>query len=309
MKIIDKDTELRIHGHDPLGPILKPSNKVIEFGTFIEDLQIDKKPFQLGPSTKKESITNAINFFNKHFKLHKIPYKNELRCDIDKFVLKHIPGIKIPLKIHNIARNIHPFNLPVRYTGETMIECMVVENVTYIATDYFIDNMKLSFKEIILPPQITELTSSSYVHEVTHTQLAHIKGIIKDYYNSEILSIFLEILSIYETQEKLLPLQDAMRLTELYQELYTLEEYSKGVSTFNQDDLIDSTKYTTSIIKAYHLFIEYYYGTPSLKKYILECIQNIFDGNLQLEELLDEFEISIDSTISHPKLIKYFTRS
>lgn len=308
MKIIDKETELRIHGHDPLGPILKPSSKIIDFGTFIENLEIDKKPFQLRPSTKQEAITNAINFFNTHFKLHKIPYKSELRCDIDKFILRHLPGIKIPLQIHNIARNIHPFNLPVRYTGETMIECMVVENVTYIATDYFIDNMKLSFKEIILPPQITELTSSSYVHEVTHTQLAHIKGIIKDYYNSEILSIFLEILSIYETQEYLLPLQDAMRLTELYHELYTLEEHSKGVSTYKEDDLIDSTKYTTSIIKAYHLFVEYYYGSPALKKYILESIQNILDGNISLEELLDEFEITIHSSIDNPKLTKYFKR-
>ena len=42
MKIIDKETELRIHGHDPLGPILKPSSKIIDFGTFIENLEIDK---------------------------------------------------------------------------------------------------------------------------------------------------------------------------------------------------------------------------------------------------------------------------
>lgn len=308
MKIIDKDTELRIHGHDSLGPILRPNAKIIDFATFIEEMEIDKRSYYLGPSTKKESISEAINFFNRHFKLHKIPYKNELRCDIDKFVLKHLPGIKIPLKIHNVARNIHPFNLPVRYTGETMIECMVVENVTYIATDYFIDNMKLSFKEIILPPQVTQLTASSYVHEVTHTQLAHVKGIIKDYYNSEVLSIFLEILCVSENSDRLLSLQDAMRLTELYQELYTLEENSKGVSTFSKDDLIDSTKYTTSILKAYHLFVEYYYGTPALKKYILTTIQNIFDGNLQLEELLDEFEITIDNAVDNPKLTRYFLR-
>lgn len=310
MKIIDKDTELRIHGHDPIGEILVPDEKIIDFATFIEELEIEKRKYFLGPANKKESILEGQNFFNRHFKLHKVPYKNELRCDIDRFILKHLPGIKIPLKIHNIARNIHPFNLPVRYTGSDLIECMVVENVTYIATDYFIDNMKLSFKEIVLPPQITELTASSYVHEVTHTQLAHVKGIIRDYYNSEILSIFLEILCVYESskQETLLPLQDAMRLTELYQELYTLEEHNKGIKKVEQSELIDSTKYSTSIIKAYNLFVEYYYGTPALRKYILTCIQNILDGNLQLEELLDEFEITIHSSLDNPKLTRYFLR-
>ena len=57
---------------------------------------------------------------------------------------------------------------------------------------------------------------------------------------------------------------------------------------FIQEDLINASKYAQSIIKALGLFTEYYYGTPSLKKYILNSIQNIFNGSLQLEELLEE---------------------
>jgi hypothetical protein len=45
-----------------------------------------------------------------------------------------------------------------------------------------------------------------------------------------------------------------------------------------------------------------------MKKYILTCIQNILDGNLQLEELLEEFEITVDSSLDNPKLTKYFLR-
>lgn len=295
MNLIDKETEIAIHGYDPIPEILNPTPEMIDFAIFIEDLRIDKKPFYLGPSTKKEVLTNSKDFFNRHFKLNKVPYKGNIRNKLDVLALRHIPGTELPLRIHNsLIPYIDPLKLPVSFSSQTLTECMVVENVTLIQNPQFINGMKLSFKEIILPNQISELTESSYVHEITHTQLAHIKGIIKNYYNSEVLSIFLELLNIYESkkQETLLPLQNACRLTELYQVLYMLKEHSKGIKEFEQDDLIDASKYTESIFKAYGLFTEYILGSNALKKYILNSIQNIFNGNLQLEELLDEFELT-----------------
>jgi hypothetical protein len=120
----------------------------------------------------------------------------------------------------------------------------------------------------------------------------------------------MELLNVHESpkQDTLLPLQDAIRMTELYDLLYRLESVHKKIQEEPYDDLIDATKYTESIIKAYGLFVEYYYGTPALKKYILTCIQNILDGNLELEELLDEFEITVESSINNPKLTRYFLR-
>lgn len=295
MNLIDKETEIAIHGYNPVIEALKPTPEMIDFATFIEDLRIDKKSFYLGPSTKEEVLANSKDFFNRHFKLNKVPFKGNLRNKLDISVLRHVPGTELPLKIHNsLIPYIDPLKLPVSFSSQTITECMVVENVTLIQNPMFINGMKLSFKEIILPAQITELIESSYVHEITHTQLAHLKGIIKNYYNSEVLSIFLELLNIYESkkQETLLPLQNACRLTELYQILYMLEEQSKGVKEYEYDELINASKYTESIFKAYGLFTEYLLGSNALKKYILNSIQNIFNGNLQLEDLLDEFELT-----------------
>ncbi len=310
MKLVDREIELKVHGYDPVTDIITPNKTMIDFGTFIEDLHISERKYSLGQSTKKEVLTNSKEFLTRHFKLHKVPYKGEIRCKIDKFMLRHLPGIEEPLKFHNKIRYIDPFNLPVSFTSSSIIECMVVENITFISVDEFINRMLLSYRGIILPPQINELTESSYVHELTHTQLAHQKGIIKNYYNSEVLSIFLELLNIYESskQETLLPLQDAMRLTELYDELYRLELYHQGSKEEPYDDLIEASKYTESIFKAYNLFVEYYYGSIDLRKYILKRIQDIFNGNLQLEDLLTEFDITIESSISNPKLTKYFKR-
>lgn len=310
MYIIDKETEIKVHGYEPLQDILVPDPKIIDFATFIEDMEIHKRKYYLNPSTTQEVLQNSKAFFNRNFKLHKVPYKGDIRSKLDKYILKYIPGIEAPLKIHNISRYIDPFKIPVRFTSSSLTECMVVENVTCIQIDEFLNRMQISFKEIILPPQITELTESSYVHELTHTQLAHQRGVIKNYYNSEVPSIFMELLNVYESNKSntLLPLQDAVRLTELYDTLYRLESHSKGVTNEPYEDLIDATKYSESIFKAYNLFVEYYYGSNSLRKYILTSIQNILDGNLQLEELLDEFEITIHSSIDNPKLTRYFLR-
>ena len=307
MNLIDKETEIAIHGYDRVIEVLKPTPEMIDFATFIEDLRIDKKPFYLGPSTKEEVLTNSKDFFNRHFILNKVPYKGNLRNKLDISVLRHVPGTELPLKIHNsLIPYIDPLKLPVSFSSQTLTECILVENVTLIQTTQFITGMKLSFKEIILPAQITELTESSYVHEITHTQLAHLKGIIKKYYNSEVLSIFLELLNVYESkkQEQLLPLQNACRLTELYQELYMLEEHSKGIKEYEHNDLVEASKYTESIFKAYGLFTEYLLGSNALKKYILNSIQNIFNGNLQLEDLLDEFELTTSMIAKDNRLKK-----
>lgn len=310
MNLIDKKTEIAIHGYEPIKEILVPDKNLIDFATFIEYLEINKRPYYLGPSTKEEIIKGATDFFNRHFKLAKIPYKGQIRNKLDLIALKRLPGTELPLRFHNsLIRYIDPLSLPVNFSSSDLTECMVVENVTLIDTPDFINRMKVSFKEIILPTQITELTENSYVHEITHTQLVHIKGIIKSYYNSEVLSIFLELLNVYESpkQQTLLPLANAVRLTELYQELYMLEEQSKGIKQYDNDDLIDASKYTESIFKAYGLFTEYLLGSPALKKYILNSIQNIFNGTLQLEELLEEFELNSSSIAKDNRVKKVLT--
>ena len=41
MHLIDKETEIAIHGYDSIEEILIPDKNLIEFGTFIEDLEIE----------------------------------------------------------------------------------------------------------------------------------------------------------------------------------------------------------------------------------------------------------------------------
>lgn len=311
MKFIDIETEIKMHGYDPVEQIITPSKEIIDFATFIEDLDIPSKKLYLGPSTKEEALNNAKSFFNSKFKLQKVPYRGDLRTKLDTPLLRYIPSQDLSLKVYNsLITYKNPFNLPISFTSQDFTDCMVVEHATFIDNDDFLKKMKITYREIILSKQITELTESSYVHEITHTQLAHLKGIIRNFFNREVLSIFLELLNIFESPKSktLLPLQDAIRLTELYEELYMLEEQSKKVKTFDEEELIKASTYSESIIKAYGLFIEYLHGSTSLKKYILNSIQYIFNGELVLEELLEEFELNTKRIVQDERVLKYFKR-
>lgn len=308
--IISKKTEIKIHGYETLEPeITIPKKEALDFISLLDDLDLESRSYYLNLSTKKEITKKAKDFFKRHFKLHPVPYKSSFKDHLDFLTLLTLNNIEICLMFYNLNIKINPFLLPLAFKKDEMA-CMAVENATCIDNEEFIKKMQISYRKIILSEPITELSEASYVHEITHTELTSSKGIIKKYYNSEVLSIFLELLDTLESSNsnRLLPLEDAIRMLELNREIKMLSDYSQNIKNYDHESLIESSKYSESIIKAYALFSEYYYGTPALRKYILTSIQNIFDGNLSLEELLDEFEITLSTSYKNPNIIKYLKR-
>lgn len=305
--IVSKKIEIKVHGHDKLPETLIPSPKIISACNEISDSWQNIDNPQIYPVSKRETIKYAKKFMKSKFKLHKIFYKNHLN-HLDYLVLNHIANIDTCLSINGVTGfYISPFLLPVSFCASDATGCMVVENVTYINDDHYLENMKVSFRGIHLQRVTSELSESSYVHELAHTQTLSIKGSIREYYNTEVISIFLEILNIYESYSAdLMKINDTIRLSELFNDLNFLDYLRTDDIKATEEEILSCGKYATSIAKAYSLFIEYIKGTPALRKYILNCIQNVFDGNMQLEDILDEFEITFDSCFEDQKLLKYF---
>jgi len=130
-----------------------------------------------------------------------------------------------------------------------------------------------------------------------------IPGITNEYFIVE----YHEKLNTYESYSAdLMKINDTIRLSELFNDLNFLDYLRTDDIKATEEEILSCGKYATSIAKAYSLFIEYIKGTPALRKYILNCIQNVFDGNMQLEDILDEFEITFDSCFEDQKLLKYF---
>ena len=135
------------------------------------------------------------------------------------------------------------------------------------------------YRNISLSAKPTEITKLAYTHEIAHSQLNHIKGIIKDFYNTEVISILLESIHALEADptERLLYVHDTNRLKDLY---YIIKELNKYHSTDNpeiKNILLEGSLYLQSTLQAYNLFIKFYYGTEEVQSKILEGIQAVFD--------------------------------
>ena len=76
----------------------------------------------------------------------------------------------------------------------------------------------------------------------------------------------------------------------------------------DRGELLDCCKYLISGLKAYNLFIKFYYANDELKNEILDDIQAVFDGYLTVEELLLKHDISYENSQNKQVLIKYFSR-
>lgn len=285
---ITKDEEIIKRGLKPNPEILIPDKPLLETLKELEQLPIAKKIYDIHPMTLEDALHDAKEFLNYYYELNHITYlcEKKLLC----------------FKIY-YPKNIDPYKLPINLVDK---EDVFSGSVTEIITK----KSHILFREINLSNKITEQTSSSYIHEITHTQLDNLKGSIVNYYNLEILSIFNELFhaSILDQDERILRLNDSRRICEMSISAQELDDYKNNKSQMTKDELLDCCKYLISDLKAYNLFITFYYGSTKLKNEILDDIQCIFDGYMTVEELLIKYDITLESSQNKKKLLKYFTR-
>lgn len=259
--------------------------------------------------SQKEVKQNTQKFMMEKFKLHKIKYKGFL-SNIENRILPFIKSEDMArILVNNTGVNINPFKLPVNFIGVNGRDIGIVYAGIYRYNDSYLFDTIPYFSYINLEQKPNLFTDSSYVHELTHSQLIDKEKKIKNFYNFEVLSVFLESLIIYEKNSDLLcRIADQYRLYELleYRELYY--EYINGIEDHSYGELIECGKYFESDLKAYYLLIEYINGSPTIKKYILSSIQDIFDAKLDLESFLDNIGATIDNIYQDRRLIKYFCR-
>lgn len=288
---INKDEEIIKKGYIPNPIITIPKDSLYQTLLKLESLPIAKKEYEVHPMSLEDAQSDANTFLSYYYKLHKVPY----------LYFKNIGRIKIP-----IIRKIIPTKLPL-YSSEdkedifsgSVIEELVPKKRYHIL-----------FRGINLCETITEQTSSSYIHEITHTELDSIKNSIRNYYNSEIISIFNELFhaSILGDNERILRLNDSRRICEMSITAKELIDFKNKKSKMTRDALLECCKYLISDLKAYNLFITFYYGDDNLKNDILDDIQAIFDGYMSVEELLSKYDITLKNSQDEKKLLKYFNR-
>lgn len=295
-----------IHGHDYVTEVLKLDEKLIDLAVlFAMNDSYEDTGFKDTYVKPKRALSDARVFLKEKFILHKISYTDELMLKL-RLNGRIVRDSQDLLKLYNkVGLNIKPFKLPVKFVSEPYYYGNTVLLTNISDDEDFLRGMNIFFKRIELGEKTNSFTSVCYVHEIIHTQIESLKGIVRDYYNSELLSIFLELVYSFEQGEILLRENIKIRIHLFLIEFNRLSKYYLNSKEYGDKwNVIVSGKYIVSTLKAFNLFSKYYLGSDLDKKYILELVQSVLDGNCCLEEILNVMDIMYDKVNENEAIIK-----
>ncbi len=199
-------------------------------------------------------------------------------------------------KVSKIKSKIKVHNLPISYQSGNSMEGKVNKLIIYCKNIELLKKYKIIFSGIILGSDFNYLSPFILIHEQIHSLLERNKGVIENYYNSELLPILMESIGAY-THNNILA--DLIIKNRLY-----LCEHDKKKLQKEKDDL-KVNKYLNSSFLAYYLFDIYISYNRLIKNEMLEKIEKVLDGSLQLEEFLKLYDATYENSQIPIVLKKY----
>lgn len=244
---------------------------------YYQDIDLDIYLKFLARLIEKIDIVNNLNIVESNKKISPNKIVNTLSFFDDLNIKLH----EVYLKNNNFIIKCNPSCLPFEVREDIL--------TSFIYNNYFKDennNPNKYYKKIYLLKKNYKYVESSYIHEIVHTQMDGIYN-YDDELNEELLSIYFELLYGYYNNyfERYL-----MRLKNLKDYTYILSESNDEVEIFK------AKKYIKSIlqaIKLYHLYID---SNNNIRNYINTYIQDIFNREDILENMLEYFDINYDNS-------------
>lgn len=313
-RTIDDINEYNLfHGHKRIGDF-EFTDSFIEKIKAINELKLPEiKVDDNKPLMKHILKKHAYAFFNDYYKLHDIGYlpdNKAIKIKSDK----EIETCDDIAEIYNkSASYIDPFKLPTIFDKKDIYDGVLNPQIINTCVNdnrlfrELLPKLDVYFTHINLPMRKTEITTANYVHEITHTQLESQKGIIEEYYNSEVLSIFNELFYLYSIGDKKAYTQLLVKrindIFDSFTNMYEFERHNfiKSVNkdhTYNEFDYHSDLKYTLSTLKAIRLLPSVMTDDMVLKYHTINLINKVFNGNLSVEELLDKVEIDNENILN-----------
>lgn len=266
--------------------LLVPSKDLLAIYELIQDFDMDSISYK--SESLRSVLKKARKFFYRYYEVHKVPYEFYRKTSSHEF---------------SFESEISPFHLPIKRVDEDVYYGCLGEVLICG------EPVRSVYRRVELPNEITEVSTLSYVHEITHSQVNRVFGSIKNYNNMEILSIFNELLCASSMNDggRLSYVNDVVRLHNLR---YGIQFLQDGLD--RQEELygmlLEGNSYVESTLKAYNLFIDYLEGEQRMKDYIILLIQKVFDGDICVEQCLEALDITYENSLNVKRLERYLKR-
>lgn len=266
--------------------LINPKEEIVNLLFQLQKLPTNTKMNKISKMSLSSALFDSQVFFKEFYELY--------------------PVIQFQPNSFNPYKKIDPFDLPIKLvpSSEYFLGALIIRTPT-------IFHKQPSFLRIELNELTTEVTTCTYVHEITHSQLESYPISYKNIKNREVLSKFNALFSAYildPTNEKILRLYDSYNIYEMANSALELRNYFLQKEMFDYNYLKEASIYLVSDIKAFALFQTFYEASDEVKQDIIDNIQKVFAKELSVEELLSYYEINLHNQ-SLKKLTKYFKRS
>lgn len=290
-----------IHGHDTDVKLLELNEKLVNLAVMLATTEdYEKTGFKTVSVRPKLLLKESKVFLRERFVLHKVPYADEVMLKL-KLHGKIVRDESDLLRLYNkVGIMVDPFELPVKFVNEPYYYGNVSLLTNLSDDEEFLKKMKIFFKSIDLGHKTNEMTGVCYVHEIIHTQVESLKGIVRDYYNSEVLSIFMELLYANSRSSVLFKETLKNRINMFLTEFHSLYNYLVDESCVVEDGKwhnVIACKYIVSTLKAFKMYDMYVRENEFGKSNMLWLIQKVFSGIKTLEEILIELGITYENSL------------
>lgn len=203
------------------------------------------------------------------------------------FTTKNFPPNYVLQEINRCARSIDCFDLPVK-CNENETVSGVEECIFGLNSPEFIKAHPIINNRIVLAGNIDSTEVGTYLHEITHALTNRSKNIVKNFYDSEFLSIFMELLMTkeFESESELKRIQ-MNRWISLRDSLYYI--------SINKPGFEDPKKYYRGFIMALSLLDLYTNMFDDEKTSLLNNLRKVINGILPLTTFLANYEIEFSN--------------
>ncbi len=253
---------------------------------------------------KRAFFKKTINFFASKLSFHDVGFMSDkmLKRLINK---NEISSIDQLVELYNSSgAMVSPYKIPIEFT-RTKAFSGTLETQLVLLDDHeqfieLLSKLNIYFNEIFLPKKTTNVSVGCYAHELIHLQLLSQKGIVESLYDSEVFSIFFELLCAYENHDVYLYVL-VLRINMLFSSinnmfLYQTDQKDKiEASRYELYEFCMSGKYLLSTLKAFSLLDKYLNGSYSTKRSILLRMQSVIDGEQKMSEFLEHYDVGYET--------------
>ena len=236
-------------------------------------------------------------FFNKYYEIGKVNFIPE---EIYNYVFDElkITNVEDYVELYNsLITQANPFVIPTsrtlssRFDGKLQSIIPIINNESH----EYLNDLNVSYSKIFLPKQNTKITTSVYIHELTHALINSKDKIVEDYYNSEVLSIFNELLYVHDINPSLFNIILIDRILNICVNYNSIYNYNSGIENTSELEYHESIKYLTSTLKAIMLLRLYLESIN--KETFIKLINQCFTGEDSLENVLYDIGVTYEDSI------------